>query len=120
MTKVLQGTQVEFRVNGIKQDYSMKLGEGGEAFFVFETTDDIPESLQTSPVVSPAPSPKTRPEEGPDAASLQEPEFLDLSGGKINTLNNDVGATTSLPASPQRVTTDLGKSFWSMFRVVLN
>ncbi|CAI4218642.1 unnamed protein product [Parascedosporium putredinis] len=45
---------VEFRVNGTKQDYSMKLGEGGEAFFVFETTDTIPASLQTSPISSPA------------------------------------------------------------------
>ncbi|KAJ6442937.1 nuclear elongation and deformation protein 1 [Purpureocillium lavendulum] len=34
--------KVEFRVNGVKQDYSMKLGEGGEAFFVFETTENIP------------------------------------------------------------------------------
>jgi phosphatidate phosphatase LPIN len=46
--------KVEFRVNGRKQDYAMKLGEGGEAFFVFETSDTIPQSLQTSPLVSPA------------------------------------------------------------------
>ncbi|KAF7562961.1 hypothetical protein G7046_g1141 [Stylonectria norvegica] len=67
--------KVEFKVNGQKQEYSMKLGEGGEAFFVFETTDNIPQALQTSPLVSPASSPPLEPERG-----LQEPELLDLDG----------------------------------------
>jgi phosphatidate phosphatase LPIN len=49
--------QVEFKVNGKKVDYPMKLGEGGEAFFVFQTEGDIPEDMQTSPVVSPSQSP---------------------------------------------------------------
>lgn len=31
----------------------MKVGETGEAFFVLETTDDVPEDLMTSPVVMP-------------------------------------------------------------------
>lgn len=70
--------KVEFRVNGEKQDYAMKLGEGGEAFFVFETEADIPPSMQTSPLVSPSSSPPTQ------SASitppiLSEPSFLDLS-----------------------------------------
>ena len=58
----------------------MKLGEGGEAFFVFETSDDIPVALQTSPVISPAASPQSLLEQ--DATSqptLQEPEYLDLN-----------------------------------------
>ncbi|PHH83443.1 hypothetical protein CDD82_759 [Ophiocordyceps australis] len=69
--------KVEFRVNAIKQDYSMKLGEGGEAFFVFETTDSIPESLQTSPLVSPADSPPLHSD--PSAPQLQEPDPLELN-----------------------------------------
>ena len=69
--------KVEFRVNGVKQEYAMKLGEGGEAFFVFETSDNIPEALQTSPLVSPASSPPLA-AEGSGAASLTEPDFLDL------------------------------------------
>lgn len=75
--------KVEFRVHNEKQDYSMKLGEGGEAFFVFETTDNIPEALQTSPLVSPASSPPL-PAEGSSVSGLQEPDFLDLStvGGR--------------------------------------
>ncbi|GAB1311019.1 lipin Ned1 [Madurella fahalii] len=67
--------KVEFKVNGVKQPYSMKLGEGGEAFFVFETTDTIPQSLQTSPLVSPASSPPLNPQQ----PGLQEPESLDLN-----------------------------------------
>ncbi|QIW97630.1 hypothetical protein AMS68_003148 [Peltaster fructicola] len=42
--------KVEFAVNGKKQEYPMKLGEGGEAFFVFETQESVPEALQTSPL----------------------------------------------------------------------
>ena len=56
----------------------MKLGEGGEAFFVFETSDDIPEALQTSPLVSPVLSPKSQLEQGQASPGLQEPEYLDL------------------------------------------
>lgn len=74
--------KVEFRVNGKKQDYAMKLGEGGEAFFVFETSDTIPQSLQTSPLVSPASSPPLQPSTPGRAATmppaLQEPPLLDL------------------------------------------
>ena len=75
---------MEFRVNGAKQNYSMKLGEGGEAFFVFETAEDIPESLQTSPLVSPATSPKSVPENGEDVRELQEPDYLDLSSTNMD------------------------------------
>lgn len=71
--------KVEFRVNDAKQDYAMKLGEGGEAFFVFETTDDIPEAMQTSPLVSPASSPPLEAEgQDPEVSQLTEPDFLDL------------------------------------------
>lgn len=97
--------KVEFKVNGVKQQYAMKLGEAGEAFFVFETTDEIPASLQTSPLVSPASSPKVPTE---DFGSLQEPEYLDLEK------NGDVvseGAKTppNIPISRQsRAATDLG------------
>jgi len=40
----------------------MKLGEGGEAFFVFQTEGDIPEEMQTSPIVSPDQSPVMHPD----------------------------------------------------------
>lgn len=74
--------KVEFKVNGKKQDYPMKLGEAGEAFFVFETSDTIPQSLQTSPLVSPVSSPPLEPS-APDRSTtmplgLQEPPLLEL------------------------------------------
>ncbi|KAI6081267.1 LNS2-domain-containing protein [Hypoxylon rubiginosum] len=70
--------KVEFKVNGMKQDYAMKLGEGGEAFFVFETNDNIPQSLQTSPLSSPASSPPLGPDGSYSSNELQEPDFLQL------------------------------------------
>lgn len=64
--------KVEFRVNGVRQDFPMKLGEGGEAFFVFETRDRVPEALQTSPPVSPTASPELRPASSGGAAGNRE------------------------------------------------
>ena len=68
--------QVEFKVNDERQDFAMKLGEGGEAFFVFETTSPVPQGLQTSPVVSPASSPTALPTTGSPVPDL---EPLDLA-----------------------------------------
>lgn len=70
--------KVEFRVNGKKQDYAMKLGEGGEAFFVFETSENIPQDLQTSPLVSPASSPPLPPGRAATTSLLQDPPPLEL------------------------------------------
>lgn len=56
----------------------MKLGDAGEAFFVFETSADIPESLQTSPLVSPVASPSSLLQKDSSESSLQEPDYLDL------------------------------------------
>ncbi|KAB8229823.1 putative lipin Smp2 [Aspergillus alliaceus] len=104
--------KVEFKVNGVKQNYSMKLGEGGEAFFVFETSDEIPASLQTSPLVSPTGSPRTHSEENLPG-SLQEPDYLDLDRSSSNgepkglpilsrsmRASSDLGTMTPLSGSP--------------------
>ncbi|KAF7117073.1 hypothetical protein CNMCM5793_005757 [Aspergillus hiratsukae] len=101
--------KVEFQVNGVKQDYAMKLGEGGEAFFVFETSDEIPASLQTSPLVSPAASPRTQSQEDLPS-SLQEPEFLDLDKSSATTHSQDAKAGSDLPLLSRgaRASSDLG------------
>jgi hypothetical protein len=72
----------------------MKVGEAGEAFFVFETDSDVPDDLITSPLleptqpVSPDPPPAgdfgrfgTRNRSGDfiDDGLGQEPDFLDLN-----------------------------------------
>lgn len=88
----------------------MKLGEGGEAFFVFETSDEIPESLQTSPVISPATSPQSLLEQ--DVASvptLQELEFLDLNTDGINDRRGDaVGRARPVLSDVSRAKSDFG------------
>ena len=96
---------MEFKVNGNQQEYSMKLGEGGEAFFVFETTDEIPASLQTSPLVSPAGSPRHRSEENlPDV--LQEPDYLDLD--KSSECVNDLKPGVPMLSNDMRTASDFG------------
>lgn len=79
--------KVEFKVNDVKQEFPMKLGEGGEAFFVFETAQSIPEALQTSPLVSPATSPQVRPSQ-PNTPSLQEPDPFELENEEDGTAAN--------------------------------
>ena len=88
----------------------MKLGEGGEAFFVFETSDEIPESLQTSPVISPATSPQSLLEQDvASAPTLQEPEFLDLNTDGINDRRRDrVGQVRPILSDASRAKSDYG------------
>lgn len=85
----------------------MKLGEGGEAFFVFETTDEIPASLQTSPLVSPAGSPTVSTDDL--APSLQEPEYLDLDRVNGDAVSEGAKTPPAISLSRQgRATTDFG------------
>ncbi|KAF2812840.1 LNS2-domain-containing protein [Mytilinidion resinicola] len=88
--------KVEFKVNDVKQDYSMKLGEGGEAFFVFETSANIPVDMQTSPLVSPASSPESKPLEPPPSRGLLEPDPLDLDA-QLDGPHGRVRAQSSAP-----------------------
>jgi phosphatidate phosphatase LPIN len=67
--------KVEFKVNDVRREYPMKLGEGGEAFFVFETSASVPEALQTSPLVSPAQSPEFT---STESSALAEPDAFHL------------------------------------------
>ena len=43
--------QVTVLVNGRPIPFNMKIGEAGEAFFVFETDEDVPADLITSPIL---------------------------------------------------------------------
>ena len=103
--------KVEFKVNNVRQDYSMKLGEGGEAFFVFETTADVPAAMLTSPLVSPVSSPEARPLSSASDPGIPDLEPLDLNDAQISamsipTLNHKVsdptlGYSKSLPHTSQ-------------------
>ncbi|KAF9464839.1 Lipin/Ned1/Smp2-domain-containing protein [Collybia nuda] len=61
--------KVNVSVNGQPIPFNMKIGEAGEAFFVFETDDDVPDDLITSPILHP-----TNPEEsgGHDAGAYPD------------------------------------------------
>jgi phosphatidate phosphatase LPIN len=99
--------KVEFKVNNVKQNYSMKLGEGGEAFFVFETTDQIPESLQTSPLVSPASSPPNVSTEQLTPSALPEPTYLDITDqDKKRTSNGSSSTSLFVPTTDEPITLD--------------
>ena len=89
----------------------MKLGEGGEAFFVFETSDEIPESLQTSPVISPATSPQSLlVQDDASPPIFQEPEFLDLNTDR----NNDRRRGSATRARPMMSEASRARSEFGM------
>ncbi|KAM0719996.1 hypothetical protein Q7P37_004131 [Cladosporium fusiforme] len=97
--------KVEFTINGEKQEFPMKLGEGGEAFFVFETKESIPEALQTSPLVSPATSPELRPSV-PSTPALQEPDPFALESEGNSADQEDGTEPAGLAGRRARSTTE--------------
>ena len=103
--------KVDFKVNDVKQDFPMKLGEGGEAFFVFETTNSIPEALQTSPLVSPVASPEIRLDDG-STSSLAEPEPLELTKqSETSTKHEHIAShAVPMPAANRRTHSDTRES----------
>ena len=91
--------KIDVYVNGTKTDLPMKLGEGGEAFFVFETdSSDLSKSMVTSPVISAESSPHMSPDSGTDELR-SEPETLDLNLGSSGAYTDSRSRLTqSLPA----------------------
>ena len=107
--------KVEFKVNGQKQNFPMKLGEGGEAFFVFETHESVPEALQTSPLPSPAASPQLQPTALGIPPTLQEPDPFELEGldgtpGSKRRMHSKSTSYMSPPAiQPEKAQSDIGR-----------
>lgn len=90
----------------------MKIGDAGEAFFVFETEEDVPEDLVTSPILTatntapqddiPSVTLGKAPEVPPATPKIPEPEFLDLNAalpGRVSTLRKR-GQSYSAPQTP--------------------
>ena len=48
-----QDKVVNIYVNDKLAPLNMKLGDAGEAFFVYETTEEVPKEYQTSPLLNP-------------------------------------------------------------------
>ncbi|AET40367.1 phosphatidate phosphatase PAH1 Ecym_5631 [Eremothecium cymbalariae DBVPG len=96
--------KVEVIVNGQSTNIPMKLGDSGEAYFVFETDSDlnnIPDELIASPIVSAASSPSLSPrqEHVSNGKKLPEPDFLDIND------NSDDGTATSIQTDLDYVST---------------
>jgi len=78
---------VKISVNNQPIPFNMKIGEAGEAFFVFETDEDVPEDLITSPILLP-----TKPEE--EDPDTQTDATVGMKG---NHCPDDVNASEPLP-----------------------
>ncbi|CAI2163136.1 14769_t:CDS:10 [Funneliformis geosporum] len=83
-----QEKKVEITVNGNVVDFPMKIGEAGEAFFVFETENRVPKELQTSPLAGPSEPLPT--EEEPDFLDLNTDNPKDILKNKVEQ-NNTIG-----------------------------
>ena len=79
----------------------MKLGEGGEAFFVFQTSANVPENLQTSPLISPTTSPTTRPTSSSSDTKIPDPEPLSLDDDTDKDQGNGIPLRPSI--SPMQI-----------------
>ncbi|CAA7260114.1 unnamed protein product [Cyclocybe aegerita] len=110
--------KVNVFVNGNSIPFNMKIGEAGEAFFVFETDDDVPEDLITSPIIQPtvpdgqedvekkdpvdqdrfgaedAPEDVEKVSRSEDGRMRVEPDFLDLDGGSRSEEHTEDTKTT--------------------------
>ncbi|KAA1473419.1 LNS2-domain-containing protein [Dentipellis sp. KUC8613] len=73
--------KVNITVNGKPVPFPMKIGDAGEAFFIFETEGDVPDDLITSPLLQPTQPVPAAPEDTGrfGAKEAPEPEFLDLN-----------------------------------------
>lgn len=90
----------------------MKIGEAGEAFFIFETDDDVPSDLITSPLLEPTQSPQpSQPADdvhemddtsaGTSHQGRSEPEFLDLDAVPQLPLDEPPPSERTAPATDE-------------------
>ncbi|KAG8972779.1 hypothetical protein FRB90_010147, partial [Tulasnella sp. 427] len=84
---------VSVLVNGKPIPYSMKIGDAGEAFFVFETEEDVPEELMTSPILGPTQVPSGGKESNRQAQRQHE------TAGRFGAPDTTSSATTTPDAN---------------------
>lgn len=119
--------QVNVTVNGKHIPFNMKIGEAGEAFFIFETAGDVPDELITSPLLEAVRSPEIQ---GQDAQASQlgardgkdgdvqdmerlqqsEPDFLDLDASPTHPTSDQTDPTSVQEAEGQDEKEALGPS----------
>ncbi|KAI8881900.1 LNS2-domain-containing protein [Backusella circina FSU 941] len=77
-----QEKKVQIKINGEMVPYLMKVGEAGEAFFVFETEHEVPEEFQTSPIM-----------EAVSEKGDEDPPYLDIGESKDDNTKGEDGTT---------------------------
>jgi hypothetical protein len=82
---------VRITVNDERIPFHMKVGETGEAFFVFETEDDVPADMQTSPLAGPLS------DDGRSDAGVGFVFFAVSSGDHRLTSSRVIGTRTARP-----------------------
>ncbi|TFK55615.1 LNS2-domain-containing protein [Heliocybe sulcata] len=93
--------KVNVSVNGRQIPYNMKIGDAGEAFFVFETESDVPDELITSPLLE-----ATRPGETNAPASVKTGKF----GAKETEGEGGEGKEEAATAEPEPLDLDADAS----------
>lgn len=104
----------------------MKIGEAGEAFFVFETTGDVPDELITSPLLEATRSPDIQgqdartgftadEEKDHDVQNLEqlqqsEPDFLDLDAPPTPPVSSQTDQTSTPEAEREDEEEAIGPS----------
>lgn len=68
--------KVTVKINGTEVPFVMKVGETGEAYFVFETEGDVPADLQTSPIANPVSDSDIVDGQGSDALKANVSELV--------------------------------------------
>lgn len=107
--------KIDFYVNDIKTDLPMKLGDGGEAFFVLEASSEglISKSAMTSPVISPLSSPETSPTLSPERSQSDLHSNDDLEGFDLNdklSLEDDLESKIKLSDSRPTSSSSTGRN----------
>lgn len=101
--------KIDLFVNDRKTSLPMKLGEGGEAFFVFETDqNDVSLSVVTSPIVSASSSPAASPQFSP-RSSVSDPrdmEDLDLNVSSSGDQSSPVDSTVDADEIESKIKLD--------------
>ena len=90
----------------------MKIGEAGEAFFIFETAGDVPDELITSPLLEATRSPDIQgqdPQTGRFGANEEEDQGVDNSGELPQSEPDflDLNAPSPPPTSSQAESTSI-------------
>jgi phosphatidate phosphatase LPIN len=68
----------------------MKIGEAGEAFFVFETEEDVPEDLMTSPILqATSPQPASGATQHVGRFGAKDPETTGIDKDNTDVMNQN-------------------------------